>query len=89
LDVDGRTGGHATGDDPLPTFSAEVRAHDETRLPHLHSEEEIAELFPSIDAAPEVPNMNDYDPGKPDDEKCGLPRRIPRMQERSSRSRTT
>ena len=37
-------GGHATGDDPLPTFSAEVRAHDETRLPHLHSEEEITEL---------------------------------------------
>ena len=59
-----REGGHSDDYDPLPTFAADYddRLHDETRLPHMHSAEEIDKLFPTIPAAPEMPNVNDYDP---------------------------
>jgi hypothetical protein len=82
LDVDGRMGGHAAEGDPLPTFTAEARIHDESRLPHMHSAKEIDELFPCIDAAPEVPNTDDYDPGKLDRGRRGLPWRTARKPER-------
>ena len=55
----------------LPAYVAEVRAHDATRLPHLYSATEIDELFPTIAAAPDVPNTDDYDP----DAVPGRPRR--------------
>ena len=52
-----REGGHPV-DDPLPTFA--VEPHDPNVLPHLHSAEDIEKLFPSIDAAPEPANSNDW-----------------------------
>ena len=63
LDEDGRKGGHPADFDPLPTFIADTDSapHDESRLPHMHTSEEIARLFPTIEAAPEQPDTNDYD----------------------------
>jgi len=66
MDVDGRTGGHSTVDtyDPLPTFATSIEAqlHDESRLPHMHSKEEIVKLFPTIEAAPACDNADDWTP---------------------------
>ena len=64
MDVDGRQGDHSTGDDPLPTFVAEIEAgmHDISRLPHMHSELEIEKLFPTITAADEPENLDDWLP---------------------------
>ena len=63
-DVDGREGGHPTIDSTLPMFvtTKSDQPHDESRLPHMHSEHEIQELFPSIPAAPEPMNVNDWSP---------------------------
>ena len=63
LGSDGQQGGHLAGDDPLPTFAAvtEDIPHDESRLPHMYSTDDIARLFPIIEAAPEQPNTIDYD----------------------------
>ena len=79
MDVDGRTGGHAADGDPLPTFTAEARVHDESRLPHMHNTKEIDELFPCIDAAPELPNTDDYDPQRINGNDQGSPRRQRRV----------
>ena len=40
----GQQGGHLTGDDPFPTFAAHTDdiPHDETRLPHAYSVDDIA-----------------------------------------------
>jgi hypothetical protein len=56
------------GDDPLPTFAAHTDdiPHDESRLPHMYSEDDIARLFPTIEAAPEQPNTIDYDARRDD-----------------------
>ena len=63
--VDGREGAHPTTGDALPAFSAvEAPVHDITRLPHLHGEQEIAEYFPRIEAAPQVANTEDWQPGE-------------------------
>ena len=69
LDADGQQGGHLAGGDPLPTFAAHTDdiPHDESRLPHMYSEDDIARLFPVIEAAPEQPNTIDYDPRRTDD----------------------
>ena len=69
LDADGQQGGHLAGGDPLPTFAAHTDdiPHDESRLPHMYSEDDIARLFPVIEAAPEQPNTIDYDPRCTDD----------------------
>ena len=60
---------HASGAvDPLPTFvttlgdSSDGELHDVGRLPHMHSAEEIAKLFPLITAAPLQPNAEDWEP---------------------------
>ena len=53
---------------PLPGFAMgelEAEIHDPTRLPHLHSEEEIRKLFPVIAAAPACENSCDWQPGSP------------------------
>ena len=65
----GQQGGHLAGDDPLPTFAAYTDniPHDETRLPHTYLADDIARLFPTIGAAPELPNTNDYDTRHDDD----------------------
>ena len=36
--------------------------HDTSRLPHLHEEKEIEDLFPRIEAAAQVPNDEDWQP---------------------------
>ena len=59
-----REGGHPI-DSHLPAFSAEefeAELHDITRLPHMHSEDEIRKLFPTIHAAPACPNSFDWKP---------------------------
>ena len=72
LDVDGRSGGHSADHDPLPTYVATrscrpiaVRSeefHDESRLPHRHTDVEIDELFPTIEAAAKPDNVEDWQP---------------------------
>ena len=66
----GQQGGHLAGVDPLPTFAAETvdMPHDESRLPHMYPDDEIARLFPTIVAAPEVPNVDDYNARRDDDD---------------------
>ena len=60
-DDDDRTGGHSVVDDDLiPAYFADIEAHDETRLPHMYSDDEIVRLFPTIEAAPEQANVHDY-----------------------------
>lgn len=77
LDINGRQGGHLADDDPLPTFvsTLEARVHDEGRLPHMHSPDEILELFPTIEATPETPHVNDHDPHYVRQQRRRLPRR--------------
>ena len=55
-------GGHPVVDEPIPAYIADAEAavHDESRLPHMYSSEDIARLVPTIEAAPEQPNTNDY-----------------------------
>ena len=59
-----RQGGQPDNDDAyLPTYLA-TRAehlHDPSRLPHKHSDTEISELFPIIEAAAAPDNCDDYD----------------------------
>ena len=72
---DDREGGHPV-DDPLPSFIAtmECEPHDPNLLPHLHSADDIAILFPSIGAAPGPLNAEDYTVGELKEElgKVGL-----------------
>ena len=60
---DGREGGQPAGD-PLPTFVADdddgPRAHDPNILPHMYPVVQIEKLFPTIRAAPETSNVDDY-----------------------------
>ena len=60
----GQQGSHLADVDPLPTFSvaAEGEIHDETLLPHMYPEEIIRKMFPKIEAAPPVPNSDDWNP---------------------------
>ena len=46
----------------MPTFVSEVEAmtHDANILPHMYSAEQIDEMFPTINAAPETENAEDY-----------------------------
>ena len=69
LGAKGQQGGHLADGDPLPTFAAETVdvPHDESRLPHMYPDDVIARLFPTIVAAPEVPNVDDYNPRRDDD----------------------
>jgi hypothetical protein len=62
MDSNDRQGGHSIEGDKLPAYSAVIEAelHDADRLPHLHSEAEIAEMFPTIPAAPAQQNLNDW-----------------------------
>jgi hypothetical protein len=78
LEGNGQQGGHLAGEDPLPTFAAYTDdvPHDESRLPHMYPVEEIARLFPTIEAAPERPNVNDYDVQHDDDNDFQLRCRI-------------
>jgi hypothetical protein len=64
MDSNDRQGGHSIEGDGLPAYSATIEAelHDAGRLPHLHSEAEIAEMFPTIPAAPAQQNLNDWNP---------------------------
>ena len=66
----GQQGGHLASVDPLPTFAAETvdMPHDESRLPHMYPEDEIARLFPTIVAAPAMPNTDDYNARRDDDD---------------------
>ena len=59
---DGRQGGQTAGDDPLPTFALEGEIHDESMLPHLYSSDDVARMFPQIQAAPLQPNAEDWIP---------------------------
>ena len=65
-DVDGRQGGHPAVDEQLPTYIATSKAarsgemHDESRLPHMHSDAEIADLFPESGAAEAQANTDDW-----------------------------
>ena len=71
---DDRMGGHSIDDgfNPLPTFAAgevetfEAELHDEKRLPHLHSAQEIKRMFPTITAAPACDNSCDWTPAPTD-----------------------
>ena len=60
----GQQGSHLADVDPLPTFTvaAEGEIHDETLLPHMYPEETIRKMFPKIEAAPPVPNSDDWNP---------------------------
>ena len=60
--------GHVDDVDPLPTFVVDYEAeiHDESRLPHMHSPEEIRKYFPTIEAAAKPINVEDW---VPEDEK--------------------
>ena len=46
----------------MPTFVAEVeaRAHDLNIVPYMYLAEQIDEVFPTITAAPEIENAEDY-----------------------------
>ena len=70
LDAKGQPGGHLTDSDPLPTFAAETvdAPHDGTRLPHMYPDDDIVRPFPTIVAAPEVPNVDDYNPRRDDND---------------------
>ena len=63
-DVDGRQGGQTVADDVLPSYAVveSEMPHDESRLPHRHSDEEILKLFPTITAAPAQDNVEDWVP---------------------------
>ena len=69
MDDANRQGGQSSGVDPLPTLYAEVEAgvHDLDKLPHMHSEREIKELFPTIRAGPGPESAEDYDQDFEDD----------------------
>ena len=64
MDSNDRQGGHSVEGDRIPTYAADVEpeAHDESRLPHLHSDEEIDRFFPTIAAAPAQANLEDWNP---------------------------
>ena len=51
--------------DPLPTFTVDLEGelHDVSRLPHMHTPEEIERFFPTITAAPLPQNTEDWIPG--------------------------
>ena len=51
--------------DPLPTFTVDMEGelHDISRLPHMHTPEEIEKFFPTITAAPLQQNTEDWIPG--------------------------
>ena len=70
LDPEGQQGGHLADGDPLPTFAAETidMPHDQSRLPRMYPVDEIARLFPTIVAAPELPNVDDYNMRRDDDD---------------------
>ena len=56
---------HMADADPLPTFTVDLEGelHDVSRLPHMHTPEEIEKLFPTITAAPLQQNTEDWIPG--------------------------
>ena len=56
--------------DLLPTFAVDMEGelHDVSRLPHMHTPEEIKKYFPTIKAAPLQPNAEDWVPEN--EEKC-------------------
>ena len=58
---DDRQGGHSTFD-PLPTFVTELEAkiHDPNVLPHMYPDIDIDKMFPTIPAAPEPQNAEDF-----------------------------
>ena len=64
-------------DSHLPTFpvtgaaSDQMKAHDETRLPHMYSDEDIAKLFPLITAPPMGENVEDWQPAEQPQEDGG------------------
>ena len=60
---DSREGGHSSDGNPLPTFRLEAELHDERMLPHLYDEEDVENMFPSIEAAEMQPNAEDWIPG--------------------------
>ena len=67
MDFNDRQGGQSIEEDKLPAYSAELDAmeaeiHDASRLPHLHSHDEIRRLFPTIPAAPAQSNPEDWIP---------------------------
>ena len=65
--VEGRQGGHPSNDSVAPVHAmAEPEAHDVSRLPHMHSAEEIKKHFPRISAAPEQKNVDDWRPEERD-----------------------
>ena len=59
--MDGRQGDHSTSD-ALPTFvlNNEPPPHDPDILPHLYPAVEIERLFPTIGAAAQQRNVDDY-----------------------------
>ena len=91
LDTGSQQGGHLADSDPLPTFAAEVvdAPHDGSRLPHMYPVDEIARLFPTIVAAPQLPNVDDYNARRDDDDGYLQPRRrdkdIPEVRRRGER----
>ena len=66
--TDGRECSQSDGGDPLPTFNLEAEFHDEHMLPHLHSDDDVRRMFPSIQAAQLQPNAEDWIPGADRDE---------------------
>ena len=63
-DVDGRQGGQPVVDDSyLPTYTAARvdQPHDVSRLPHKYPDDEISDLFPTIEAAAAPDNCDDWD----------------------------
>ena len=86
--VDGRQGGQSVDDAYLPTYTATRvdQPHDASRLPHKHSDIEINELFPTIEAAAAPENCDDWNPAdssaEHDTVRCHMGRRRGRQQSR-------
>ena len=61
--ADGQKGDHLASD-PLPTYMNDFEAemHDPKVLPHMYPKSEMNKLFPTITAAPEPRNADDYAP---------------------------
>ena len=57
--------------DPLPTFTVDMEGelHDISRLPHMHTPEEIEKYFPTITAAPLQQNTEDWIPGNEEEQR--------------------
>ena len=81
---------HMTDVDPLPTFSinTEGEIHDESRLPHMHTPDEIEKYVPTITAAPLLQNTEDWIPGNNEEQDGAIRGGARRGSEQARQGRT-